>query len=44
MGKVQLRDRFEWDLASDMSPEVFASILASDLQLGGEFVTLIAHR
>ncbi|KAJ3304054.1 Snf5- protein 1 [Kappamyces sp. JEL0829] len=43
VGKVQLRDRFEWDLASDMSPEVFASILASDLQLGGEFVTLIAH-
>jgi hypothetical protein len=44
VGKVQLRDRFEWDLASGLSPEVFASMLAADLQLGGEFVSLIAHR
>lgn len=44
VGKVQLRDRFEWDLASDLKPEIFAAQLVNDLQLGGEFVTLVAHR
>jgi chromatin structure-remodeling complex subunit SFH1 len=43
VGKVHLRDRFEWDLASEYSPECFASNLAKDLGLGGEFVTLIAY-
>ena len=42
-GKVHLRDRFEWDISSDLRPEEFASILVGDLQLGSEFVTLIAH-
>jgi SNF5 / SMARCB1 / INI1 len=43
-GRVHLRDRFEWDLASDASPEDFAKIMAQDLGLGGEFCALIAHR
>lgn len=43
-GKVHLRDRFEWDLASDNSPEVFGKLLASELGLGGEFPVLVAHR
>jgi hypothetical protein len=42
-GKIHLRDRFEWDLDSEISPEQFARILVSDLGLGGEFKTLIAH-
>jgi SNF5 / SMARCB1 / INI1 len=44
VGKVQLRDRFEWDLASELKPEIFAAQLVDDLHLGGEFVTLISHR
>ncbi|KAI8892656.1 hypothetical protein BC833DRAFT_625618 [Globomyces pollinis-pini] len=43
VGKVQLRDRFEWDLASTDSPEAVANGLCSDLSLGGEFSTLVAH-
>lgn len=43
VGKVQLRDRFEWDMSSGLTPEDFAAILVSDLHLGGEFVSLIAH-
>jgi hypothetical protein len=40
---VHLRDRFEWDLSSKVTPEQFAEILVAELSLGGEFVTLIAH-
>lgn len=45
IGKVNLRDRFEWDLAnnSPAAPEVFSRQLASDLGIGGEFVAIIAH-
>ncbi|KAI9207841.1 uncharacterized protein BJ171DRAFT_578307 [Polychytrium aggregatum] len=43
VGNVQLRDQFEWDVASPLTPEEFAKGLASDLGLGGEFVTIIAH-
>ena len=42
VGKVHLRDRFEWDLASEDSPETFAKTLVNDLNLGGEFVSLVA--
>jgi hypothetical protein len=42
-GKVRLRDKFEWDLCGDILPEEFAATLGSDLSLGGEFITLIAH-
>ena len=42
-GKLRLRDRFEWDLASDMDPDVFAQVLTRDLHLGGEFGPLIAN-
>lgn len=38
-----MRDRFEWDLNSTLTPEQFAASLASDLSLGGEFVSLIAY-
>jgi hypothetical protein len=42
---VNLRDRFEWDLADNTAgaPEVFSRQLASDLGIGGEFVAIIAH-
>ncbi|KAI9331667.1 hypothetical protein DFJ73DRAFT_856788 [Zopfochytrium polystomum] len=42
-GSYSIRDRFEWDLASRLTPEEFAEILASDLGLGGEFAGLVAH-
>lgn len=43
MGRLNLRDRFEWDLSSDLTPEEFSRTLASDLGIGGEFVSMIAH-
>jgi chromatin structure-remodeling complex subunit SFH1 len=43
-GKVHLRDRFEWDLAGDYSPEEFSRLLCNDLGLGGEFASLVACR
>lgn len=42
MGQLYLRDRFEWDLFSNHSPEAFAKQLTADLGLGGEFIVLIA--
>jgi hypothetical protein len=44
VGKVHLRDKFEWDLCSEITPEQFAETLAGDLSLGGEFISLISHR
>lgn len=38
-----MRDRFEWDISSPLTPEEFSSILVADLHLGSEFQTLIAH-
>lgn len=43
VGKIYLRDRFEWDLSSTMTPEHFALILTQDLGLGSEFPALISH-
>lgn len=42
-GTYAIRDRFEWDLASELTPEEFAQSLAADLGLGGEFPGLVAH-
>ncbi|KAI0237843.1 Chromatin structure remodeling complex protein sfh1 [Massospora cicadina] len=36
-------DAFDWDPSSDTTPEEFASILAADLGLGGEFIVIISH-
>lgn len=38
-----MRDRFEWDVGSDLTPEEFSRQLAADLGIGGEFVSMIAH-
>lgn len=43
VGGINLRDRFEWDVGSDLTPEEFSKQLAGDLGIGGEFVALIAH-
>ncbi|KAF9994493.1 Chromatin structure remodeling complex protein sfh1 [Modicella reniformis] len=43
VGGVNLRDRFEWDVGSELTPEEFAKVLAADLGVGGEFVSMIAH-
>ncbi|KAI9315734.1 hypothetical protein BX666DRAFT_347045 [Dichotomocladium elegans] len=45
IGKINLRDRFEWDLANTTSnaPEVFSRQLASEVGLGGEYSAIIAH-
>lgn len=43
VGRTHFRDQFEWDVTSTTPPEVFAKSLVSDLGLGGEFVSVIAH-
>lgn len=43
VGGTNLRDRFEWDVGSDLTPEEFSRQLAADLGVGGEFVSIIAH-
>lgn len=45
MGKVNLRDRFEWDLSNTCAsaPEVFSRQMAAELGLGGEYVPIISH-
>ncbi|CAF3945773.1 unnamed protein product, partial [Adineta steineri] len=44
VGNVSLVDQFEWDMSDKHnSPEEFARVLASELGLGGEFVTAIAY-
>ncbi|KAL1924815.1 uncharacterized protein VTP21DRAFT_4469 [Calcarisporiella thermophila] len=44
VGKLSLRDRFEWDVTNPhLTPEAFSRQLAADLGLGGEFVSIIAH-
>jgi len=44
VGNVSLVDQFEWDMGEPQnSPEEFAKKLASELGLGGEFVTSIAY-
>ncbi|KAM5536841.1 hypothetical protein V8D89_009559 [Ganoderma adspersum] len=44
VGSYKLEDQFEWDLENiDPTPEQFAEIYCTDLGLGGEFRTSIAH-
>ncbi|GAN04054.1 SWI/SNF-related matrix-associated actin-dependent regulator of chromatin subfamily B [Mucor ambiguus] len=45
IGKVNLRDKFEWDLNNikTNAPEIFSKQLASELGLGGEYVNIISH-
>lgn len=44
VGNVSLVDQFEWDMSEPgNSPDEFAKKLASELGLGGEFVTSIAY-
>ncbi|CAO3613199.1 unnamed protein product [Cunninghamella blakesleeana] len=45
VGKVNLRDKFEWDLSniSTNGPELFSKQMAAELGLGGEYVTIISH-
>ncbi|GJD06644.1 Chromatin structure-remodeling complex protein BSH [Galdieria sulphuraria] len=44
IGKVVLRDQFEWDRSNaDNSPEEFAETLCKDLGLTREFVPAVAH-
>jgi SNF5 / SMARCB1 / INI1 len=44
VGRVVLKDQFEWDVAhAENKPEAFAETLSADLGLGREFVPAIAH-
>ncbi|KAK4123162.1 SNF5-like protein [Parathielavia appendiculata] len=44
IGAHTLVDQFEWDINNPMnSPEEFATSMAKDLSLSGEFTTAIAH-
>lgn len=44
VGHITLVDQFEWDINDpDNSPEEFATQMAKDLSLSGEFTTAIAH-
>ncbi|KAI9480667.1 MAG: hypothetical protein EXX96DRAFT_521933 [Benjaminiella poitrasii] len=44
VGNKVLNDQFEWDIScKENSPESFAEIMATELGLGGEFKTAIAH-
>ncbi|CAO3642801.1 unnamed protein product [Cunninghamella echinulata] len=45
VGKVNLRDKFEWNLSnvSTNAPELFSKQMAAELGLGGEYVTIISH-
>ncbi|CAO3655159.1 unnamed protein product [Mucor hiemalis] len=44
VGNRILNDQFEWDITcKNNSPESFANTMATDLGLGGEFKTAIAH-
>jgi SWI/SNF-related matrix-associated actin-dependent regulator of chromatin subfamily B protein 1 len=44
IGQHTLMDQFEWEINDPMNlPEEFARQMATDLSLGGEFATAIAH-
>ncbi|CAG8436602.1 9377_t:CDS:10 [Diversispora eburnea] len=44
VGNISLVDQFEWDINCPKNdPELFAEILTTELGLGGEFKTAIAH-
>ncbi|KAL9938099.1 hypothetical protein V8E36_002722 [Tilletia maclaganii] len=38
-----VKDRFEWDLRSSLTPEAFASQLCADVGLSGEAVGILSH-
>ncbi|CAD6891773.1 unnamed protein product [Tilletia laevis] len=38
-----VKDRFEWDLCSNLTPEAFTAQLCADLGLSGEASTIISH-
>ncbi|KAH7101663.1 SNF5-domain-containing protein [Auriculariales sp. MPI-PUGE-AT-0066] len=41
---MNLKDQFEWDVVNqDNSPEAFAAVYCTELGIGGEFKTAIAH-
>ncbi|KAI9145564.1 hypothetical protein BKA69DRAFT_1035133 [Paraphysoderma sedebokerense] len=42
LGRIQFRDRFEWDLTSSLTPEEFAKVICADLNISGEFHSAIA--
>ncbi|KNE70491.1 hypothetical protein AMAG_14615 [Allomyces macrogynus ATCC 38327] len=42
IGRVLVRDRFEWDPQSTLTPEQFARTTCADLGLAGEYVPLLA--
>ncbi|KAI9168252.1 Chromatin structure remodeling complex protein sfh1 [Blastocladiella emersonii ATCC 22665] len=42
VGRTLIRDRFEWDLRGDLTPESFARVTCAELGLGGEYVPLYA--
>ncbi|KAI9025326.1 hypothetical protein CLU79DRAFT_745061 [Phycomyces nitens] len=44
VGNRALLDQFEWDISCQRnSPEAFAQVMSTELGLGGEFKTAIAH-
>ncbi|KAH6654016.1 hypothetical protein BKA67DRAFT_516936 [Truncatella angustata] len=44
IGQLTLVDQFEWDMNNPLnSPEEFATSMAKEMSLSGEFVTAIAH-
>lgn len=43
LNKQLYEDKFEWDLGSDITPQVFAKSVVQDLGLVGEFYPAIAH-
>lgn len=44
IGALHLTDRIEWDLSSNLTPELFAAVLVRDLSLPPEAAPLIAHQ
>lgn len=43
IGTLHLTDKIEWDLSSNLTPELFAAQLCSDLGLTGEAAPMISH-
>lgn len=43
IGRVVIRDQFEWDLSAQNSPEAFAEALCADLGLATQHVPAVAH-
>lgn len=43
IGRIVLRDQFEWDLSARNSPEAFAERLCADVGLASQHVPAVAH-